>query len=168
MFRPLLTAAAFAALALPANAQDLLIRGGTIHTGVENNPTAEVVIARDGRIAYVGSAADTPSTEGLTVVDLEGATLFPGFTDGHAHLDGIGWRELTLNLEGSTSVADAMSRLTAWAELLIEPDTPCRSVIAVNEELMPSTHAISDASLIQEARHRDSRSVEDDGRRATR
>lgn len=116
MFRSLLTAVAFAALALPANAQDLLIRGGTIHTGVELNPTAEVVIARAGRIAYVGPAADAPSTEGLQVVDLDGATLFPGFTDGHAHLDGVGWRELTLNLEGSTSVSDAMSRLTAWAE----------------------------------------------------
>ncbi|MFC5345631.1 amidohydrolase [Brevundimonas staleyi] len=116
MLRPFLTAAAFAALALPASAQDLLIRGGTIHTGVEASPTAEVVIARHGRIAYVGSAANAPSTDGLTVVDLDGATLFPGFTDGHAHLDGIGWRELTLNLEGSTSVADAMAKLTAWAE----------------------------------------------------
>ena len=42
--------------------------------------------------------------------------MFPGFTDGHAHLDGIGWRELTLNLEGSVSVAEAMTRLAAWAE----------------------------------------------------
>jgi predicted amidohydrolase YtcJ len=49
-------------------------------------------------------------------VDLKGATLFPGFTDGHAHLDGIGWREMTLNLEGSASVAEAMQRLSAWAE----------------------------------------------------
>ncbi|MBU1345994.1 MAG: amidohydrolase [Alphaproteobacteria bacterium] len=116
MFRSFLTAAALAALALPSAAQDLLIRGGTIHTGVEAAPTAEVVIARDGRIAYVGAAADAPSVEGLEVIDLDGATLFPGFTDGHAHLDGIGWRELTLNLEGSTSVVDAMARLTAWAE----------------------------------------------------
>ena len=36
--------------------------------------------------------------------------MFPGFTDGHAHLDGIGWRELTLNLEGSAAVAEAMAR----------------------------------------------------------
>ena len=127
MFRPFLTAAALAALALPASpgkvwAQNLLIRGGTIHTGVEASPTAEVVIARDGRIAWVGSAADAPSPEGLTVIELDGATLFPGFTDGHAHLDGIGWRELTLNLEGSTSVVDAMARLTAWAEA--HPDGP--------------------------------------------
>ncbi|WP_309629581.1 amidohydrolase [Brevundimonas sp.] len=116
MLRSLLTAAAFAALALPAQAQNLLIRGGVIHTGVETAPTAEVVIARDGRIAWVGAAADAPSIDGLTVIDLDGATLFPGFTDGHAHLDGIGWRELTLNLEGSTSVVDAMAKLTAWAE----------------------------------------------------
>ncbi|MDN8814844.1 hypothetical protein Q0L95_14280, partial [Staphylococcus aureus] len=81
-----------------------VIRGGTIHTGVEATPTVEVVIARDGRIAYAGTAANAPATDGLTVIDLAGATLGPGFTDGHAHLDGIGWRELTLNLEGSTSV----------------------------------------------------------------
>ena len=122
MIRPFLTAAAVAALALPAQAQDLLIRGGTIHTGNDAAPTAEVVIARDGRIAYVGPAAGAPSTEGLTVVELDGATLFPGFTDGHAHLDGVGWRELTLNLEGSTSVVDAMARLTAWAAA--HPDGP--------------------------------------------
>jgi predicted amidohydrolase YtcJ len=109
-------AVAFAALALPAVAQDLLIRGGTIHTGVDGAAPAEVVIARHGRIVYVGPAAGAPSTDGLEVVDLGGATLFPGFTDGHAHLDGIGWRELTLNLEGSASLVEAMARLTAWAE----------------------------------------------------
>jgi len=116
MPRPFLTAAALTALALPAQAQDLLIRGGTIHTGVEARPVAEVVVAREGRIAYVGPAAGAPSAEGLEIIDLAGATLFPGFTDGHAHLDGIGWRELTLNLEGSASVVDAMARLTAWAQ----------------------------------------------------
>lgn len=96
-------------------AQDMLIRGGTIHTGVEAAPTAETVLVRDGRIAYVGPASDLPLHEGIPVIDLKGATLFPGFTDGHAHLDGIGQREMELNLEGSTSVVDAMARLTAWA-----------------------------------------------------
>ncbi|WP_292035467.1 MULTISPECIES: amidohydrolase [unclassified Brevundimonas] len=110
-----LAAVLMAAAAPAAFAQNLLIRGGTIHTGVEAQPTAEIVAVRDGRIAYVGAAAGAPSTEGLEVVDLKGATLFPGFTDGHAHLDGIGWREMTLNLEGSTSVAEAMQRLTDWA-----------------------------------------------------
>src|SRR5690606_38812678 len=111
-----LAAALMLAAAPAAYAQNLLIRGGTIHTGVEARPTAEVVVVRDGRIAYVGTANHAPSAEGLEVMDLKGATLFPGFTDGHAHLDGIGWREMTLNLEGSASVAEAMARLSAWAE----------------------------------------------------
>lgn len=99
-----------------ALAQDIVLSGGTIHTGVEAMPTAEVVQVRDGRIVYVGTAEGAPDASGLTAIDLEGATLFPGFTDGHAHLDGIGWRELTLNLEGSASVVEAMARLTAWAQ----------------------------------------------------
>lgn len=104
-----------------ALAQDMVLRGGTIHTGVEAAPTAEVVVVRDGRIVWAGPAAGAP-VEGLPVVELNGATLFPGFTDAHAHLDGIGWRELTLNLEGSASVAEAMARLSAWAAS--HPDGP--------------------------------------------
>lgn len=111
-----LAAALMAGAAPAALAQNLMIRGGTIHTGVEAAPTAEVVAVRDGRIAYVGTAAGAPSAEGLELLDLKGATLFPGFTDGHAHLDGIGWREMTLNLEGSASVVEAMARLSDWAK----------------------------------------------------
>lgn len=116
MIRPLTLALLLASAAWSAQAQELLIRGGTIYTGVEAQPTAEVVLVQDGRIAYVGAEAGLPAFAYAETVDLRGATMFPGFTDGHAHLDGIGWRELTLNLEGSASVAEAMARLSAWAE----------------------------------------------------
>ncbi|WP_426029215.1 amidohydrolase [Brevundimonas sp. TWP2-3-4b2] len=115
MIRPLALALLLGSVAWSAAAQELLIRGGTIYTGVAERPTAEVVLVQDGRIAYVGPASGAPEVEYAETLDLKGAFLFPGFTDGHAHLDGIGWRELTLNLEGSTSVVDAMARLTAWA-----------------------------------------------------
>ena len=116
MRRTLALALLLGSVALSAQAQELLIRGGTIYTGVAAQPTAEVVLVQDGRIAYVGPASGVPEVDFVETLDLRGATMFPGFTDGHAHLDGIGWRELTLNLEGSASVAEAMSRLTAWAE----------------------------------------------------
>lgn len=122
MIRRLALALLLAGAATSAQAQNLMIRGGPIYTGVEATPTAEVVQVRDGRIYYVGSLAEAPTGDGLTLIDLKGTALFPGFTDGHAHLDGIGWRELTLNLEGSTSVADAMAKLTAWAQA--HPDGP--------------------------------------------
>jgi predicted amidohydrolase YtcJ len=116
MLRPLALALILSGVAVGAQAQNLQIHGGPIYTGVEAAPQAELVQVRDGRIVFAGRAADAPDATGLTDIDLAGATLFPGFTDGHAHLDGIGWRELTLNLEGSTSVVDAMARLTAWAD----------------------------------------------------
>ncbi|QLQ13974.1 MAG: amidohydrolase [Brevundimonas sp.] len=119
----LMTLLAAISTASPTLAQDLVIRGGTIHTGNEAQPTAEVVVVRDGRIAFVGAESQMPATPAsVEMIDLNGAALFPGFTDGHAHLNGIGQRELTLNLEGSASVADAMARLSAWAAA--NPDGP--------------------------------------------
>jgi hypothetical protein len=116
MIRTLALTLLLAGVAASAEAQDMLIKGGPIYTGVDAAPTAEAVLVRDGRIAWVGELRDQPAVPtDVPTIDLKGAALFPGFTDGHAHLDGIGWRELTLNLEGSASVADAMARLTDWA-----------------------------------------------------
>lgn len=113
--------AAASVLALSAGsalAQDLLLFGGPIHTADPDNPTAEAVVVDEGTILYVGdlAGAEFLADEHTRRIDLRGAALFPGFTDGHAHLIGIGQREMTLNLEGSASVAEAMQRLAAWAE----------------------------------------------------
>jgi predicted amidohydrolase YtcJ len=105
-----LTAAAAAA---PA---DLVIWGGPIYTAVDAHPTVEAVAVSHGRIAYAGGRAGAKALVGpkTKVIDLAGSALFPGFTDSHAHLDGIGERELTLNLEGSKSAAEVTQRLKAW------------------------------------------------------
>jgi len=109
-------ACAAALLATPAAAQNLWISGGPIYTGVEARPTAEAVIVQDGKITFVGDPKTirfklNPGTE---TIDLKGAALFPGFTDAHAHLRGIGERELSLSLEGSKSAAEAMGRVKAY------------------------------------------------------
>jgi predicted amidohydrolase YtcJ len=116
MRRTLLLALLLSGAAASAAAQDMVIHGGPIYTGLDGAPPAEQVVVANGRIRYVGPRQAWASGPDTVVIDLKGAALFPGFTDGHAHLDGIGWRELTLNLEGSASVAEAMARLTAWAE----------------------------------------------------
>ena len=111
------SAAAFALLlpALSAQAQtaDAIFWGGPIHTGAQSAPTAEAVGVTDGRVVFVGDRAGAEALRGeeTQAIDLKGAALFPGFVDGHAHLRGIGERELTLNLEGSASAAEAMARL---------------------------------------------------------
>lgn len=110
-----LLAASVLATGAVAQPADLMIWGGPIYTNAKT-PTAEAVAIKDGRIAFVGSraAAQRHLGKATEVVDLKGAALFPGFTDSHAHLRGIGERELSLNLEGSKSAAEAVSRVKAY------------------------------------------------------
>jgi predicted amidohydrolase YtcJ len=108
-----LAASPAAAAAAPA---DLVIWGGPIYTAVDARPEVEAVAVSHGRIAFAGGRAGAQALVGpkTKVIDLKGAALFPGFTDSHAHLRGIGERELTLNLEGSKSAAEVAQRLKAW------------------------------------------------------
>jgi len=108
-------AAAFVATSAVAQPADLLIWGGPIYTGAKPE-TAEAVAVDQGRIVFVGSreAARARLGKQTTVIDLKGAALFPGFTDSHAHLRGIGERELSLNLEGSKSAVEAVARVKAY------------------------------------------------------
>ena len=109
MRRTLLLALLLSGAATTAQAQDLLIRGGKIYTGAEAAPTAEAVLVRDGRIVWVGAERDQPAVPTtVPTIDLKGAALFPGFTDGHAHLDGIGWPLSSLRIsppDGATVAA---------------------------------------------------------------
>ncbi|WP_297511093.1 amidohydrolase [uncultured Caulobacter sp.] len=105
------------ALGTSARAGNLLIHGGPIHTGVEAKPTAEAVLIRDDRILFVGdlAAARAKAAKDAADIDLKGAAAYPGFVDAHAHLTGIGLRELTLNLDKTTSVADLVATVKAYA-----------------------------------------------------
>ena len=116
----LIVAGFIAAMAASAQAQhappaETVIWGGPIYTDDDARPKVEAVAVRDGRVIYAGNRAGADALKGAAtqVIDLHGATLFPGFTDAHAHLRDIGERELMLNLEGSASLAEAMQRLKA-------------------------------------------------------
>lgn len=92
-----------------------IFTGGTIHTGL--GTIVEAVAVREGRIVYAGNLDGLGANAGpqTQTVDLGGAVMFPGFTDAHAHLIGIGQRERTLNLEDTASIADLQARVAAYA-----------------------------------------------------
>jgi predicted amidohydrolase YtcJ len=92
---------------------DLVLKNGIIYTVNEERPRAEAIAIRGDRIVFVGSNADVKKYEGKAtrVVDLGGKTVVPGMTDAHCHLLGIGQREVTLNLEGISSLADFLARV---------------------------------------------------------
>ncbi|AXE66012.1 amidohydrolase [Hyphomonas sp. CACIAM 19H1] len=89
--------------------------GGTIYTGLADPVTVEaVIVGPDGRI--IGTAPPLSqdwSEDEVEIIDLAGAVMFPGFTDAHAHLQGIGERELILNLEGTASIDELVTRTEA-------------------------------------------------------
>lgn len=92
-----------------------VITGGTIYTGNPDQPTVEaVIVGPDGRIqATVPPTSADWSEDEVNLIDLKDGVMFPGFTDSHVHLLGVGQRELTLNLEGTASVAELVTRLEA-------------------------------------------------------
>jgi imidazolonepropionase-like amidohydrolase len=64
-----------------------VIRNGQLIDGTGSAPVAEgVVVIRDGRIAYAGTAAGAPATEpSARVIDARGGTIMPGLVEAHFH-----------------------------------------------------------------------------------
>jgi len=79
--------AGLAAFAHAQNPADAIYHGGDIVTIDDNNPTAEAVAVKDGKIIGVGKKDDVFNFKGdaTKVIDLKGKTLVPGFIDGHSH-----------------------------------------------------------------------------------
>lgn len=94
---------------------DLVFINGAIYTANDRQPTAEAIAIKGERIIYVGDNAKARTHVGKTtrVIDLQGRAVFPGFTDAHHHLAGVGFREMNLNLEGTTSLEDFLAKVKA-------------------------------------------------------
>ncbi len=93
---------------------DLVLRGGRVYTVDRGRPWAEAVAVRDGRIVFVGGAADVAGWigEGTTVVELGGRLVLPGFIDAHLHpLSDYG-----LQLEGQGTRTAIFAAIGAYAE----------------------------------------------------
>ncbi len=89
-----------------------MFMGGTIYTGIGTETVEAVTVNESGRIVAVGaSTSQDRDVSEVNLIDLDGAVMFPGFADGHAHLLGIGQREITLSLEGTASVAELVTRI---------------------------------------------------------
>jgi hypothetical protein len=90
---------------------DLLLVNGTVYTLDEAQPRADAVAIRGDRIVFVGTSGEAADYRGpeTEVLDLAGKTVVPGLADSHAHLSGIGSREMNLNLEGAASLSELLA-----------------------------------------------------------
>src|ERR687896_558946 len=94
---------------------DIVFKNGNVYTVDTKQPRAQAIDVSKDRIVFVGSNSDPQKFVGARtrVVDLKGNTVLPGFTDSHQHLSGVGLREMTLNLEGTTSLEDFLAKVKA-------------------------------------------------------
>ena len=88
----------------------MVLTNGNIYTVNPAQPKANTVFISDDKIIRVDeSRKPFKLCKNSNVIDLDGASVYPGFSDAHGHLKGIGYRELTLNLQGYESLKDTMN-----------------------------------------------------------
>jgi hypothetical protein len=96
---------------------DLIIKGGTIYTVNEQHPTVEAVAVRGDTIVFAGTSAEVAAWQGdqTEVIDLEGATMTPGFIESHGHIMGLGYFELNLDLSTVKSFDELVEKVRVAA-----------------------------------------------------
>ncbi|MGW5097256.1 amidohydrolase [Streptomyces nodosus] len=100
-----------------------LYRNARIFTS-DRRTWAESLVVVGDRLTYVGDEATAARVAGpdALIHDLDGATVLPGFVDGHAHVVGTGEAAVQVDLWGANTLAEIQRRIRRWAEE--NPDAP--------------------------------------------
>lgn len=87
---------------------DRILKNGVIYTLDAERPVVSALAIRGDRVVSTGSWEEIAPLAGArtVVLDLAGATAYPGFVDGHAHVGGLGRAMEILDLTGAASEAD--------------------------------------------------------------
>ena len=101
---------------------DLVIFNSEIYTANERQVKVEALAVLDGKFIFVGSNKDSLAYQcGATeILNLENSFVYPGFIDAHAHLKGIGYREINLNLQGAESLKGMLTQVKIHANTVSE------------------------------------------------
>lgn len=95
---------------------DLLLRNGTVHTMDRGRPRAHSIGIWHGRV--VGVDEQVTDLSALQVVDLDGATVLPGFHDAHCHTTSFGVAASQLELSGCANTTSILDRVAQHAAAL--------------------------------------------------
>ncbi len=122
---------------------DLVLRGGTVLTLAGKGDATALAIEGE-RIRAVGNDGCVSGLIGpaTRVIELNGRTLMPGLTDGHAHLDREGLKEVLPSLSGCRSISELVDRLGQLASA-----TPPGQWIVTMPIGEPPEYLVSDASF---------------------
>jgi predicted amidohydrolase YtcJ len=95
-----------------AQAKDLRLTNGRIHTMDARNSIVTEVVIQDGKFTKVGDAGDARLDACTRTIDLGGRTAIPGLIDNHNHIVLLGMRPgHDIRIETAASIADVQSTL---------------------------------------------------------
>ncbi len=97
---------------------DLILVNGRIYTVDDSRPMVSALAVRNGRILLAGADREIRALAGARtrVVDVGGGTVIPGMVDAHAHLLGLGTSLRNVQLAGSKSYDEAITRVAERAK----------------------------------------------------
>jgi predicted amidohydrolase YtcJ len=95
---------------------DMIVHHAQIYTVDNQFSTAEAMAVQDGKIVAVGSNDDIlKEYKSDSVVNAEGATIYPGFIDAHAHFVGYGQSLFAVDLMFVSSWDEVINRVKDFA-----------------------------------------------------
>jgi imidazolonepropionase-like amidohydrolase len=97
-----------------ANAQTLVLRGGSVYASPDAAPLPDaVVVVSGGAISAVGSASDVQIPPDARVIDCAGKTVVAGFWNSHVHFTEAVWKSAA-NGPAAPLTAHMQEMLTQW------------------------------------------------------
>ncbi|MFN4285086.1 MAG: amidohydrolase [Lacibacter sp.] len=95
---------------------DWLLINGTVYTVDSAFTKTEAIAVKDGRIVATGTTAELQRQfRADSTLDLQGAFVYPGFMDAHAHFYRYGLGLQECDLRGTQSWEEVLQRLAAFA-----------------------------------------------------
>ena len=109
---------------------DLLLHNARVYTPVSADiddaslERYQAIAIRSGKFVFVGSEASSRSWKcgAKKVINLRGSAVYPGFTDSHQHLEGVGRRTKTLSLFGVATLEETLAQIRGWSKGVAEGD----------------------------------------------
>ena len=101
-------------------AADKIFINAVIYTMNSQNEIANSIAVKDEKILYIGNEEDAYNYSGdkTEIIDLQGETVVPGFTDAHTHIAQMGKFIQSLNLTGTKSAQVIADNIRYYASTI--------------------------------------------------
>ena len=96
---------------------DLLVFNANVYTVDDQFGKAEAFAVRDGKFLEVGTSESLNEKYEFTEsIDAEGQAVYPGFIDAHAHFFGLGMQQQRVDLTGTKSFDEVVTRIVEFQQ----------------------------------------------------